>query len=104
MALNMGQWTVSGTVATAGTSTLNIPPGVYNMAIYNVNTAVTFYMGVGTSSTAAPPGLSTGSGLVMHSIPTYWNGYQGESAGYLWVISSTTAASSFNYILSSQQR
>ena len=104
MALNMGQWSVSGTVATAGTSTLNIPPGVYNIALYNVNTAVTFYMAVGTSNTTMPPGFSTVSGLVMHSVPTYWNGYQGSSAGFLWVISSTTAASSFNYILSTQQR
>jgi hypothetical protein len=65
---------------------------------------VTFYMAVGTSSTNIPPGLSTNTGLVMHSVPTYWNGYQGETAGFLWVISSTTAASSFNYILSTQQR
>jgi hypothetical protein len=101
VSLVMGQWNVAGTAATTA-CTLNIPPGVYNMAIYNVGTS-TFYMAVGTSSTSPPPGLSTASGLVMHSVPTYWNGYQGESAGFLWVISST-APSSFNYILSTQQR
>jgi len=102
MGLNMGQWQIAGTVATT-VCTLNIPPGPYNIAMYNVNTAVTFYMGVGTSSTTAPPGLSTNSGMVMHSIPTYWNGYQGASGGFLWVIAST-APSSFNYILDTQQR
>jgi hypothetical protein len=104
VALYMGQWNMSGSAATAGTCTLNIPPGPYNMAMYNVNTAITFYMGVGTSSTTMPAQLSTVNGLVMHSVPTYWNGYQGESGGYLWVIASSTAASSFNYILSVQQR
>ena len=101
MGLSMGQWSVTGTAATA---TMNIPPGPYNVAIYNVNTAVTFYMAIGTSSTTAPPGFGTASGLVMHSVPTYWNGYQGASAGFLWVISSTSGTSSFNYILSVQQR
>ena len=103
MGLNMGQWSISGTAATSGTCTLNIPPGVYNMVMYNVGSA-TFYMGIGTSPTTPPPGLSTNSGLQMHTIPTAWNGYQGAGGGYLWVISSTTAASSFNYILDTQQR
>lgn len=104
MALYMGQWNVSGAAATAGTATLNIPPGPYNMAMYNVNPSVTFYMSIGTSPTTAPPNMTTVNGLVMHSVPTYWNGYQGSPAGYLWVIASSTAASSFNYILSTQER
>jgi hypothetical protein len=103
MGIQMGQWAVSGAAATAGTFTFEIPPGPYNMTLYNVNTAATFYMAVGTSSTSMP-NMSTSTGLVMHSIPTSFNGYQGASGGYLWVISSTTAASSFNYILSVQQR
>lgn len=104
MGLYMGQWNLSGTAATAGTSTFNIPPGPYNMAMYNVNASVTFYMGIGTSATVMPSNLNTVNGLVMHSVPTYWNGYQGSPAGYLWVIASSTAASSFNYILSTQER
>ena len=104
MGLYMGQWNMSGVSATAGTSTLNIPPGVYNMAIYNTSATITFYMGVGTSSTIMPANLNTTNGLVMHSVPTYWNGYQGSSGGFLWVIANSTAASSFNYILSTQER
>jgi hypothetical protein len=103
MALDMGQWPTSGTLATAGTFTFAIPPGPYNITVYNTGSA-TYYLGIGTSSTTAPPGLSTTSGMVMHSLPTSWNGYQGASGGYLWVICSTTAASSFNYVLSTQQR
>lgn len=101
MGVNMGQWPITGTAATA---TLNIPPGPYNMAMYNTSTTITFYMAVGTSPTTPPPGFTTTSGLVMHSVPTYWNGYQGASGGYLWVISSTSGTGSFNYILSVQQR
>ena|ERR1700677_3399645 len=100
MTLVMGQWPVTGTAATA---TLNIPPGVYNLTLYNVNTAATFYMGVGSSPTVAP-NLSTINGMIMHSIPTSWNGYQGETAGYLWVISTSAGTVAFNYILSTQQR
>ena len=99
MSLYMGQFNVTA----ATQSTFQIPPGVYNMAIYNTSATVTFYMAVGTSSTSVPPGLNTNSGLVMHSVPTYWNGYQGESAGFLWVICSSPPAS-FNYVLSVQQR
>jgi hypothetical protein len=101
VALNMGQWNVAGTVGTT-VCTLNIPPGVYNMTVYNTG-AATFYMGVGTSSTTPPPGLTTVSGMVMHSIPTSWNGYQGASGGFLWVIASA-APSAFNYVLDTQQR
>jgi hypothetical protein len=101
MALNMGQWNVGGTIATT-VVTMNIPPGPYNMTVYNTGSA-TFYMGIGTSPTSAPPGLTTSSGMVMHSIPTSWNGYQGAGGGFLWVIAST-APSAFNYILSTQER
>jgi hypothetical protein len=104
MGVQMGQWALSGVSATAGTVTFEIPPGPYNATLYNVNTAATFYMAIGTSPTVMPPGFNTNTGMVMHSIPTSWNGYQGASGGYLWVISSTTAASTFNYILSVQQR
>ena len=110
MALNMGQWPVTGTLPTV---TFQIPPGPYNITMYNTSTT-TLWLAVGTSPTAAPVGGNTASGtalttpimaswLNLHSIPTSFNGYQGANGGYLWAYSNTTATISFSYILSTQE-
>jgi hypothetical protein len=104
--LYMGQFNVVGSVPTA---TINIPPGVYNMTMYNVNTASPVYLAVGTSPTVAPPGFNTASsalvGLQCHSIPTSWNGYQGSRGGVLWAASTLSSSTTIavNYILSTQE-
>ncbi len=106
MALYMGQFNVVGSVPT---TTINFPPGVYNMTLYNVSTASSVYLAVGTSTTTAPPNFNTASGsligLQCHSIPTSWNGYQGSRGGVLWAMStlSTSTTVPVNYILSTQE-
>jgi hypothetical protein len=104
--LYMGQFNVIGSVPTV---TINIPPGVYNMTLYNVNTASSVYLAVGTSPTTAPPNFTAANGpnigLQCHSIPTSWNGYQGSRGGVLWAMStvSTSVTVPVNYILSTQE-
>jgi hypothetical protein len=97
--LYMGQWAVpTGTIAT-----FSLPPGPYNATFYNISTVATVYAALGTSPTVAPP-LNANNGLVMHSIPTSWYGYQGERGGTIWILNpsaSTTAA--VNYVISVQQ-
>jgi hypothetical protein len=113
VALNMGQWAVPG--GTAPTPLFNIPPGPYNMTIYNTFVS-TVWLAVGTSSTVVPApfaattptqsaSLST-VWLSMHSIPTSFSGYQGAGGGYLWGMSTATTAVTtyFNYILATQER
>lgn len=100
----MGQWNCP-----PGTAfTFEIPPGVYNMAVYNAtNPGTAIYLAIGTSSTTPPPNIGTPptTWLQMHSVPTYWNGYQGASGGYLWSINTaSTGTVPVNYILSVQQR
>lgn len=102
--LYMGQWQVIGTVPTA---TFNIPPGVYNMAMYNV-TGSTVWTAIGTSPTVPPPNFTsptngTVTGLQLHSVPTYWNGYQGSKGGYLWAFTTLSGTVPINYILSTQE-
>jgi hypothetical protein len=101
VAVNMGQWNVPG--GTVATATFQIPPGPYNITVYNTNTN-TLWMGIGTSATVAP-NLGTANGLVMHSIPTTWTGYQGSKAGYLYALSTTATATltAFNYIMVTQE-
>jgi hypothetical protein len=111
MALNMGQWPVTGTLPTV---TFNIPPGPYNITLYNT-TATTVWLAIGTSATSAPVSGSTLSGtlltnnltstwLNLHSIPTSFNGYQGASGGYLWALNTVNTTVMFSYILSTQER
>jgi hypothetical protein len=104
--LYMGQFNVAGSAPTA---TINIPPGVYNMTLYNVSGAGAVYLAVGTSPTTPPPGFNTTSstlvGLQCHSIPTNWNGYQGSRGGVLWAASTLASSTTIpvNYILSTQE-
>jgi hypothetical protein len=100
MSLYMGQWGVStGTIAT-----FNIPPGVYNITMYNISTLATIYMALGTSPTVAP-NLTITNGLQLHSIPTTWNGYQGERGGTMWLLNTlATSTVPVNYILSTQEQ
>lgn len=101
--LYMGQFNVVGSVPTA---TINIPPGPYNMTMYNVATG-TVWVVVGTSSTTPPPTFSTVSvtvtGFQVHSIPTSWNGYQGARGGVLWAAGTASTTIAVNYILSTQE-
>jgi hypothetical protein len=101
VALNMGQWGVpTGTIAT-----ITIPPGPYNITVYNANTAAntTLWMAMGTSPTVAP-NLTTTNGMVMHSIPTSWSGYQGSRGGVLWALNTTSSSTvPYNYVLVTQE-
>jgi hypothetical protein len=112
MALNMGQWPVAGTLPTC---TFQIPPGPYNITLYNTY-LTTIWLAIGTSPTSAPVSGNTASGTVLtntlvaswlnlHSIPTSFNGYQGAGGGYLWALNTSASSTpSFNYILSTQER
>ena len=101
MAIYMGQWMVP-----PGTSnTFTLPPGPYNVTIYN-NSSTAVYLAVGTSPTAAPPNVGTPptTWLQMHSVPTSFEGYQGAGGGHVWAISTaSTATVPVNYIVSTQQ-
>ena len=111
MALNMGQWAVAGTLPTA---TFQIPPGPYNLTMYNT-TSTTIWMAIGTSPTSAPVSGSTLAGtalttpltqnwLNLHSIPTSFNGYQGAQGGTLWALNTANTTVMFSYILSTQEK
>jgi hypothetical protein len=101
--LYMGQFNVAGT---APTVTINIPPGVYNITMYNV-AGGSVWLAVGTSSTTAPPNFTAANGpnigLQCHSIPTSWNGYQGSRGGVLWGLNTAATTIPVNYILSTQE-
>lgn len=112
MALNMGQFPVAGTLPTV---TFNIPPGNFNLTLYNLNTAITLWLAMGTSPSSAPVSGNTASGtvltnaltaswLTLHSIPTSFNGYQGAGGGYLWALNVNSTTATFNYILSTQEK
>lgn len=101
--LYMGQWQVIGTVPTV---TFNIPPGVYNMAMYNVTNG-TVWCAIGPSQTTPPQNFTNSTvgmvtGLQLHTVPTYWNGYQGSRGGFLWAFASSGTVP-INYILSTQE-
>lgn len=103
MSLYIGQWQVPSTVPTA---IFPIPPGVYNLTMYNVATG-TVWCAFGTSPTTPPPGFTvntagTVNGLQLHTIPTSWNGYQSSRGGYLWAFTSAGTVP-INYILSTQE-
>ena len=114
MAVYMGQFGVPGN--TAPTVLFNVPPGPYNITMYNTN-ATAIYVAFGSSPTAIPnpytagaTSLGTASAfslttnwLSMHSIPTSWSGYQGNRGGYLWGMSTGGTVTAFNYILITQE-
>lgn len=65
MAVIMQQFTVTSATA----AIFNIPPGYFYASMYNsaANTAVTAYLGTS-------PGVSATNGMVMHSVPTSFQG------------------------------
>jgi hypothetical protein len=62
------------------------------MVLYNTS-ATTIYLGTGSN-------VSATNGLVMHSVPTAFQGFQGEAGIQLWAFAGT--ATTFNYIISYQ--
>lgn len=92
MALNMGQWTVA---ASATTSTLILPAGPYQLILYNTG-ANPLYMGTGQN-------VSPTNGLVMHSVPTSFQGFQASGVQKLWVANTAATGAGFNYVISTMQ-
>jgi hypothetical protein len=87
----MGQSTVP---ASNTVPLFQVPPGLCNVTIYNVNTAATsVYIGPSSKVSAA-------SGFVCHSIPTSFFGYMGSSGVMLYGTTGGAVASSINYIIS----
>lgn len=71
-----------------------IPPGLANVTIYNVNAAAANVY-LGTTSK-----VSSTSGMICHSIPTSTFGYMGSAGGVIYGTTGGTVASSVNYIIS----
>ena len=91
MALIMGQATVP---ASATVPIFEVPPGVCNVTIYNVNASTaSVYVG---SSTA----VSSANGLICHSLPTNFFTYVGSRGTELYATTGGAVASSLNYIIS----
>jgi hypothetical protein len=103
VSIYMGQWNCPPGTA----PTFNIPPGVYNITIYNATTVgTTIWLAMGTSGTTPPPNVGTPptTWLQLHTIPTSWNGYQGAAGGNMWSINTAATTVPINYVLSVQQR
>lgn len=87
----MGQSTVP---ASNTVPLFQIPPGLVNVTIYNVNTAATnVYIGTTAKVTST-------DGMVCHSIPTSFFGYMGSSGIMLYGTTGGAVASSINYVIS----
>ena len=90
MALDMGQLSVPATTATA---VLRLPAGQYDLTI-SCTAAALVYLGTGS-------GVSATNGFPVPTVPVRWNGYQASGVATLYAYG--TAASTFNYVLSTQQ-
>lgn len=89
MALDVGQLAVATTASTA----LRLPSGSYDLTIY-CTAASLVYVGTGSN-------LSASNGFPVPTVPVRWTGFQAGGPVTLFAIG--TAASTFNYVLSTQQ-
>lgn len=82
--------------ATCPTGAVNalfsVPAGLCNVTFYNLNTAVTVYVGTSTAVTSV-------NGLQCHSIPTSFFSYVGSRAATFYGTASSSGAV-VNYIIS----
>jgi hypothetical protein len=73
---------------------IEIPSGAVSVVLYNTGSA-TVWLGSGTA-------ITTSNGLVMHTVPTSFQGWMTGQAAQLYALTAGTAAS-FNYILMTDQ-
>ena len=93
MPLLMGQFNVSGTVPAP--IPISVPGGSYTMVMYTT-APTTVFMGTGTALTSA-------NGYALHTVPTTWQGYQGEAGATIYAVCGSTGATiPVNYVLSYQ--
>ena len=90
MPIIMGQATVP---ASSTVAIFTVPPSYCSVTFYNVNTAATSaYIGTSTA-------VSSGNGLVCHSIPVSFQTFMGSKGATFYATSGGATATSVNYII-----
>ena len=91
MALNIGQWAISGTVPV-----FTVPPGACSVTFYSTAATGQLYLGMSTAVTAS-------NGYAVSAYPTTFMAYSSSKGGQIYGLN--TAASGtlpVNYIVSSE--
>jgi len=90
MSLNMGQWSVSGTVPI-----FTIPPGPV---------AVTMYVATGVVYTGMSTAVSTTNGMSVPTYPVTFQGFPGSAGQQLYATTgNTTTTVAIHYVVSSDK-
>jgi len=92
VALIMGQIQLAANASVQ--PAIYVPPGAVSVVLYSTVTPTTW---LGTSVN-----MSTANGLVMHTVPTSFNGWMTSKGTQLYALNANTA-SAFNYILLTDQ-
>jgi hypothetical protein len=90
MSLNMGQWSVAGTVPI-----FTIPPGPC---------AVTMYVATGAVYTGLSTSLTTSNGMSVPTYPVMFQGFPGSQGSQLYATTGSTATTvAIHYVISSDK-